>query len=280
MKVGCHVSIAGNIWECFERAESVKCEVFQIFTQNQRQWKSVQYSEDDVNRFRELRTKGKYKNVPLIAHASYLINLCAEDPEKLEKSRSAFVEELKRCDILGIEYLVIHPGSHGSKGEEWGVNAVAETLNLCMEQYMPKVQILLETTAGQGSNLGYKFEHLRDIIGLVNRSDGMGVCIDTCHIWAAGYPLDDADSIETTLNEVREILGFNRVKVWHFNDSLKERGSKRDRHAPLGEGMIGLEAFSYLMNYDSFKEHPAILEIPGGTEKFAENIALLKSLRK
>jgi deoxyribonuclease-4 len=280
MRIGCHVSIAGKIWQCFERAEETGSEVFQIFTQNQRQWKSVQYAQEDVQTFHELRRNGPYHSVPLVAHASYLINLCASDEEKLAKSRQAFVDELKRCDLLGIDYLVIHPGSHGGNGEQWGMEKVAETLRWSLQQYTPKVQILLETTAGQGSNLGYRFEQLQSIIEQTQADDKINVCVDTCHIWAAGYGLETPQAVDETLNAFERIIGLERLKVWHFNDAKVEKGSKKDRHAPIGEGTIGLEAFSYLMNHPYFADHPAILEIPGGMEKFKENIALLKSVRK
>ena len=280
MKIGCHVSIAGKIWQCFERAESVGSEVFQIFTQNQRQWKSVQYAQEDIDRFCRLRSQSIYKDVPLVAHASYLINLCANDPEKLQRSRQAFVEELKRCDTLGINYLVIHPGSHGGKGESWGIAMVAESLNWALNTYQPNVRILLETTAGQGNNLGYRFEQLQAMIQQTELKERVAVCVDTCHIFAAGYGLENEQAVDDTLRIFDEILGLQQLKAWHFNDSQKEKGSRRDRHAPIGEGLIGLDAFAYLMVHPMFKDHPAILEIPGGDEKFRENIALLKGVRK
>ncbi len=280
MKIGCHVSIAEKIWRCFERALSVDCEVFQIFTQNQRQWKSVQYSTEDVQQFHAMRNNSPFKEQPLTAHASYLINLCAEDEEKLQRSRKAFLEELKRCDTLGVDYLVIHPGSFGGQTLEWGIEKVAETLNLTLEAYTPKVQILLETTAGQGNNLGFRFEQLKAIRDLLNQAEQVGYCVDTCHIFAAGYGLENAQAVEQTLQEAESILGLKHIKVWHFNDALVERGSRRDRHAPVGEGKIGLPAFEILLNHPAFENTPAILEIPGGMDKFAENIRLLKSLRK
>ena len=280
MKIGCHVSIAQNIWVCFERAQSVDCEVFQIFTQNQRQWKSVQYSAEDIEKFHQLRKSGPYRNEPLVAHASYLINLCAEDDEKLERSRAAFVDELKRCDALGIEYLVIHPGSFGSQTLTWGIDKVAETLNRAVQIYQPKVKILLETTAGQGSNLGFRFEQLKAIRQQLSKKETVAYCVDTCHIFAAGYEMETVEGLERTLEEAGEILTWDLIKVWHFNDSLQKRGSRRDRHAAIGEGEIGLAAFERLMNHEFFKNTPAILEIPGGMDKFAQNIKLLKSLRK
>lgn len=280
MKIGCHVSIAQNIWACFERALSVKSEVFQIFTQNQRQWKSVHYSKEDVEKFHEIRQQSPYAKEPIVAHASYLINLCADDEEKLVKSREAFVEELKRCDLLGIDYLVIHPGSFGGQTLEWGIEKVAETLNFAMDVYEPRVQILLETTAGQGNNLGYRFEQLQAIREKVHHREKVAYCLDTCHIFAAGYELESVEGLKRTLFLAEETLEIDLIKVWHFNDSLHERGSRKDRHAPIGEGKIGLAAFEFLMNYKAFETTPAILEIPGGMEKFAENIELLKSLRK
>ncbi len=280
MKIGCHVSIAQNIWACFERALSVKSEVFQIFTQNQRQWKSVHYSKEDIEKFHELRKQSPYESEPIVAHASYLINLCADDEQKLIKSREAFVEELKRCDLLGIDYLVIHPGSFGGQSLEWGIEKVAETLNFAMYSFEPQVQILLETTAGQGNNLGFRFEQLQAIREQVKLKEKVAYCVDTCHIFAAGYELESLEGLSRTLALAEKILTFELIKVWHFNDSLHERGSRKDRHAAIGEGKIGLAAFEYLVNYKPFASTPAILEIPGGMEKFAENIELLKSLRK
>ncbi len=280
MKIGCHVSIAQNIWACFERAQSVASEVFQIFTQNQRQWKSVQYSSEDIHKFHELRKNGPYRQVPITAHASYLINLCADDPEKLSRSRAAFVDELKRCDALGVDYLVIHPGSFGKQSLEWGIDKVAETLNYAHENYLPKVKILLESTAGQGNNLGFRFEQLSAIRERVKHKQNIAYCLDTCHIFAAGYDLESPEGLEHTLSLADEILGLSNILVWHFNDSVQPKGSRKDRHAPIGEGQIGLKAFEILINHEFFKETPAILEIPGGMDKFAENIKLLKSLRK
>ncbi len=280
MKIGCHVSIAGNIWESIDRALEVGCEAFQIFTQNQRQWKSVTYSDETVQHFKEKRQSSPFGKNTTVSHASYLINLCAEDSEKLERSRQAFVDELKRCDALGIDYLVVHPGSSGKMGEEWGVQKVAETLNFCFESYQPSVTILLETTAGQGNNIGYRFEQLRAIYDQVKATDRLGFCVDTCHIFAAGYDIHPDGKGQQTLVELDRWLGLKNVPVWHFNDSLKEKGSRKDRHAPLGEGLIGIEPFEFLINAPQLRSSLAILEIPGGMEKFAENIALLKKLRR
>ncbi len=280
MQAGCHISISGGIHLAFERALEVGCEALQIFTQNQRQWKSVTYSQEQISRFKAARADMNFGPVPLTAHASYLINMCAADDDKLRKSRTALLDELKRCDSLGLEYLVIHPGSHGGRGEQWGLDKIAETLDEVLSLYSAEAKILLETTAGQGHNLGYCFEHLAQIIDRAQHNEALGVCIDTCHIFAAGYDIEDEQGWRETFARIEQSIGLQRVHVLHLNDSQKEKGSRRDRHAPLGEGFIGLKSFEILMNTEAFAEAPAILEIPGGMDKFAENIKLLKAMRR
>jgi deoxyribonuclease-4 len=217
--------------------------------------------------------------MPLIAHASYLINLCAQEPEKLEKSRRAFLEELKRCDLLGISGLVIHPGAHGGKGEEWGIAAIADSLNYALDLFSPQVQILLETTAGQGTVIGSRFEQLKRIIDLVVPESNVGVCADTCHIFAAGYDIRSKEGWTDTLQRMDDSFGLDQVAVFHLNDSKKDFDSHRDRHAPIGEGFIGAKSFEILMQMERFKEIPGILEVPGGDAVFMENIKLLKRMR-
>ncbi len=279
MKVGCHVSISGGIQYAFERADSLGCESFQIFTQNQRQWKSVEYDKDTIQKFHLERTQHHFNKIPLIAHASYLINLCAQEPEKLEKSRMAFLEELKRCDQLGIAGLVIHPGAHGGKGEDWGIAVIAESINYALDNYNPQVQMLLETTAGQGTGIGSRFEHLKKIMDLTISKSNVGVCVDTCHIFAAGYDIRSKENWKDTLQKMENSFGLDQVAVFHLNDSKKEYDSHRDRHAAIGEGFIGAESFKVLMQVERFKEIPGILEVPGGDVVFIENIKLLKKMR-
>ncbi len=279
MKIGCHVSISGGIQNTFERADSLGCESLQIFTQNQRQWKSVEYDQSTLQNFHSERKQHHFDGVPIIAHASYLINLCAQEPEKLEKSRRAFIEELKRCDQLGIAGLVIHPGAHGGNGEEWGIAAIADSINYALDVYNPQVQILLETTAGQGTGIGSRFAHLKKIMELVILKPKMGICVDTCHIFAAGYDIRSEESWADTLQKMDDSFGLEQVAAFHLNDSKKEFNSHRDRHAPIAEGYIGAESFEILMQMERFKEIPGILEVPGGDAVFMENIKRLKNMR-
>jgi len=279
MKIGCHISVSGGIQFAFQRAEELHCETFQIFTQNQRQWKSVKYNQDTLQNYVLERERCNFIDVTLTAHASYLINLCAQEPDNLNKARSAFLDELKRCDQLQIDGLVIHPGSHGGKGEEWGIAKIADSISFVLSQYSPRVKILLETTAGQGNGIGYRFEHLKQIMDLVEQKDALGVCVDTCHIFAAGYDIRSEQGWKQVFEQMKHTFGLNKIKVWHLNDSKKEFASRKDRHAPVGEGFIGLKSFEILMKNSQFNNTPGILEVPGGDDIFNNNIKLLKKLR-
>jgi len=279
MKIGCHVSIAGGVEKAVINAAEAGCETFQLFTQNQRQWKSDTFAVEQIKKFNAERKRYGFQEAELLAHSSYLINMCAVEEEKLIKSRKALSEEIKRCDSLGISYLVIHPGAHGEKDMQWGIETIAETINIAVQTTNPKVQILLETTAGQGTSIGYRFEQLRSIIDLVQNNDKVGVCLDTCHIFAAGYKINDKSGWEGTLVQLNQIIGMDNLKAVHLNDSKKEWGSRRDRHAAIGEGMIGLDSFRFLMNHPAFMELPGILEIPGGIEQNKEDINKLKKMR-
>ncbi len=277
MFLGCHVSVAGGLNNAFERAENVGCEAFQIFTQNQRQWKSTILTQEQKDGFRIMRKNSAFSLVPLTAHASYLINLCAQEDEKLSRSRQALIEELQRCDTLGLEYLVLHPGSHGGKGETWGIETISQSIMSVFSVYKPKVRLLLETIAGQGTGVGFRFEELSTILTQVAQPNAMGVCVDTCHIFAAGY--DIRSGWDSVLNQMDNAFGLDSIKVFHLNDSIKPLGSRRDRHAPIGQGMIGAKSFKILMQETLFRKIPGILEVPGGDDVFAENIKWLKSKR-
>mgnify|MGYP005835232643 CR=1 FL=1 len=279
MKIGCHVSIQDGIENCFSRAAQLNCETLQIFTQNQRQWIAREYTEPTIAAFQRSRSTEGFAGVPILAHASYLINLCAPDEEKLQRSRLAFLQELHRCDRLGIDYLIIHPGAHGGKGMSWGITKIAETLNWALKQYRPAVKILLETIAGQGTGVGSRFEELRQIMDAVNESGHLGVCLDTCHIFAAGYSIKNDKEWEKVLRSLERNLGLQRVRAIHLNDSLYECGSRKDRHAAIGHGQIGLQSFRFLMNFSAFAGTAGVLEVPGGDVAFQQGIALLKSLR-
>lgn len=279
MKIGCHISIAGGIEHVFSRAAQLGCEAIQVFTQNQRQWKQVEVEEEQCAVFREQQRTFYPQSVPIVSHNSYLINLCAQDAELLAKSQHALIMELKRCAQLGITDLVIHPGSHGGKGEEWGCAQIADSLNLVLAKSSAQVRILLETTAGQGNSIGHTPRHFRQIIDRLAEPHRVGICVDTCHVFAAGFDLRSAKGREDMLKSFEDILAPTKILAWHFNDSKTELGSHRDRHAAIGEGHIGKEAFRYFMNHPAYMESPAILEVPGGNEVFSKNLDLLRGMR-
>ena len=279
MKIGCHISIQGGIENSFQRAHELGCESFQIFTQNQRQWISKMYNDEEIASFRKAGNSFGFESSNIISHASYLINLCASESDKLDKSRQAFLEELKRCDALGISGVVIHPGAHSGKGEEWGIRTIAESLNVILKFYIPKVNILLETIAGQGTGIGYTFKQLAAIRDQVQNRDAIGFCLDTCHLFSAGYLICNDDEWHEVIQQIKTTIGVENVKAIHLNDCKYECGSKKDRHAAIGEGFIGIEGFKSLINRYEFKDIPAILEVPGGDDVFRDNISLLKAMR-
>ncbi len=278
MLIGCHVSVAGGLPLAFNRARMLGCESFQIFTQNQRQRKSTRFSAEEIELFSDARRAAHYMNAPLVSHASYLINLCAQDENKLQRSRQALKEELQRCDALGVEYLVVHPGSHGGKGDAWGIETIIQSIQTVLREYEPKVRLLLETIAGQGTGVGYRFEELEAILRGIARPAETGLCVDTCHIFAAGY--DIRSGWDFVLKEMDRTFGLDAIKVFHLNDSMKPFASRKDRHAPVGQGMIGEKSFEMLMQESVFKKIPGILEVPGGDDVFAENIKWLKAKRE
>ena len=277
--LGAHTSISGGVSKAIERAEKLGFTAIQIFTKNNNRWFSKPLEEEEINKF---KTKFLSSNVKLVvSHDSYLINLCAVKPELLEKSRKAFVDELERCEILDIPYLNFHPGSHTGRGEEEGLKVVAESINIAHEKTKGfKVSSMLELTAGQGTTLGYKFEHIAKIIEMVEEKERMSVCIDTAHIFAAGYDIRTKDAYENTMSEFNDIIGLERLKCFHINDSKKELGSRVDRHEHIGKGFIGKEGFANIMNDKRVITVPKILETPKGKEQLEdlENLAVLKSL--
>jgi deoxyribonuclease IV len=275
--IGAHCSTEGGLHTAFERAEIINATAIQIFTQNARQWHATHLKPDQIEIYKMNESKSKVKIV--ISHDSYLINLCAKDEAIQEKSEEAFRGEIHRCNDLGIDLLVFHPGSHLGQGEEIGLKKIAETLNKLHDETKGcKVLSLLETTAGQGTNLGYKFEQLKQIIDMVEDKKRIGVCIDTCHIFAAGYELRDKKSYNKTMKSFDDIIGFDYLKVFHVNDCKSEFGSRVDRHDHIGKGKIGLEAFSFLMNDKRFSKIPKILETPKSKDlhEDIENFRILR----
>lgn len=277
--LGAHVSIAGGVDKAVERAANIGCTTFQIFTKNSNQWKATPLSDKVVQNYKRLIKLTKIK--PVIAHDSYLINLCAKDRLILKKSREAFIDELVRCEILEINYLNFHPGSHMGMGEEDGIKLVAESINLAHEKTKGfKVKSMIETTAGQGTSIGYRFEQIRKIIDLVEDKRRLAVCVDTCHIFAAGYDIRSETSYLKTIEEFDSIIGLKYLKAFHLNDSKKGLGERVDRHEHIGKGKIGLNGFRFIMNDNRFSNIPKVLETPKGVDMREDviNMKILKSL--
>ena len=276
--LGAHMSIAGGVHTAVERAMSVNCTALQLFVKNSNQWKGKPLSDDDVSTYKKLMRESRIRSV--VVHDTYLINLCAVDRVILKKSRAALRDELHWSETIGANYLNFHPGSHMGAGENDGIKRIAESLNLVHEQTKGyKVRSVLEATAGQGTSLGYRFEHLRAIIDLVDERERMGVCIDTCHVFAAGYGIATEAGYERTFNEFDDILGLDRLVAFHVNDSKRELGSRVDRHEHIGKGKIGKNGFRLLMNDPRFQNIPKILETPKG-EDLKEDVVNMKVLRR
>ncbi len=279
--IGAHCSTEGGLNSAFQRAEFINATAIQIFTQNARQWHASQIKPDQIEIYKMSRLKSNVKIV--VSHDSYLINLCAKDDLIQHKSEAAFKAEIERCHDLGINLLVFHPGSHLGQGESSGLNKISATLNKLHEETRNcNVISVLETTAGQGTNLGYKFEQLRAIIDMIEDKNRVGICIDTCHIFAAGYEIRDKKNYTKTLKSFDEIIGLNYLKVFHLNDCKSEFGSHVDRHEHIGKGKIGADAFSFIMNDKRFKNIPKILETPKSKDlhEDLENLGILRGMVK
>lgn len=282
MLLGAHMSIAGGVFNAFGDGKKVGCDTIQIFTKSSNQWKARPLENEEIEKFKTVQKETGIK--PVIAHDSYLINLCSPDKAKMKMSVEAFGIELQRCRSLGIPYLVMHPGSHLGEGEEWGMKLIAENLSklLSEDEGEGGAMVLLETTAGQGSNLGYKFEQLRFMMDLIPQKDRIGVCVDTAHIYAAGYDIKSQGGFDKVLDEFDRIIGIGKLRAVHINDSKKGCGSRVDRHEQIGKGEIGIEPFRYLMNKKEFASLPMVLETPKDKDykEDVENLAVLRGLIK
>ncbi len=279
MLLGAHMSIAGGIFNAVLHGKKATCDTIQIFTKSTNQWKARPLTDEEIKRFlEEQKTTGV---TVACAHNSYLINFASPNDELYEKSFESMKDELERCDTLKIGNIVMHPGSHVGSGEEIGLRRIAGAINRLFET-LPngRTTICLESTAGQGSNLGYRFEHLAQIIDMVEDKSRMGVCLDSCHIFAAGYPLIEEKDYKTTVKEFNRIIGLKRLKVFHLNDSKKPFGSRKDRHEHIGKGEMGLEPFRHIVNDRRLNKVPMILETPKGKDlkEDVENLKILRSL--
>lgn len=281
MLLGAHMSIAGGIFNAFARGESVGCDTMQIFTKSSNQWKAKELTDEDLEKYHAEQKRTKID--PVIAHDSYLINLGSPDAALIKKSREAFLVEMERCEKLEIPFLVTHPGSHLGKGEEWGVKRIAESISWLHEQTDGyTVKIALETTAGQGTNLGYRFEQIAAMIERAEQSERLAVCMDTCHIFAAGYDITTEKTYKQTISDFDRIIGLDKLAVIHFNDAKKALGSRVDRHEHLGKGEIGKDSFGFFMRDNRFSKIPKLLETPKGDDGEMDkvNLGLLRKLAK
>jgi deoxyribonuclease-4 len=277
MILGAHVSIAGGVQNAPLNGRKIGCEAIQMFAKNQTQWLAKPFSEENLRGYKEnLQTTGIG---PVVIHDSYLINLCATNPELLRKSIEAFIDELQRAEALGVPYVVTHPGSHLGKGEEWGISRIAASLDEIHSRTPNfKVITLLETTAGQGTNLGYTFEQIAAMRDKVQESARVAVCVDTCHMFSAGYDLKSEQGYEDTWRRFADVIGLEHLKALHLNDSKKPHGSRVDRHEHIGEGSLGLDPFRRLLQDARFARLPGLLETPGEDDDFKRNLTLLRSL--
>lgn len=259
---GAHVSAAGGVDNAPLNAQKIGAGAFALFTKNQRQWVAAPLQPEQIDRFKTNCEAGGYKPFQILPHDSYLINLGHPDAEALQKSRAAFLDEMKRCEQLGLDRLNFHPGSSlGQISDEECLTRIAESLNIALDATQG-VTAVIENTAGQGSNLGFRFEHLAHIIDKVEDKSRVGICIDTCHAFSAGYDLLTKEACEKTFAELDRVVGFRYLKGMHLNDDLKTQGSRVDRHASLGKGTLGLEVFKYIAADPRFDDMPLILETP------------------
>jgi deoxyribonuclease-4 len=283
--LGAHVSIAGGVANAPGRAASLPAKAFQIFTKNQNQWRGKPLTRADAADWFEQLHKHDLSTQHVCSHDSYLINLASPDKTLLRRSCAAFVDEIERCARLAIPALVFHPGSHMGRGEMTGLTAVAHSLDRCIEDAasggvdgVADVLLCIETTAGQGTNLGYRFEHIRDIFAASHYPERLGACLDTCHIFAAGYRLDSPYQIRKTLSAFQTKVGLEKIKVIHVNDSRRECGSRVDRHARIGRGEIGSVSLRTILRSQRLRHAIKVLETPGGEEAYREDLEKLRRL--
>jgi deoxyribonuclease-4 len=278
-RLGAHTSTSGGLYNALYEGEKIKADVIQIFSKNQRQWFARDYPAEELDKYFSAVEETNVQ--PIMIHTSYLINLGSSNKETLKKSLAALTDEIKRAGILKIPYVVLHPGSHLGEGEDTGIQKISDNLKISIDKAdSDDVVILLETTAGQGTNLGYTFEQLRNIMDLSGTEDRIGVCLDTCHIFAAGYDIRTAETWQKTKETFDDIIGLKKLLSFHLNDSLREFKSRKDRHERIGKGEIGSKTFEIILNDSQINHLPMILEIPGGPEAYGQDLKVLRSLIK
>ncbi len=275
------MSVAGGLEKAFERGASIGCDTIQIFSKNSNRWKAKPITDSEARAFKAAMARTGIG--PVLVHDSYLINLGHPDKKTWANSVRAFVDELHRCEQIGAAYLVAHPGAHVGTGEEAALKQIARGISKAHRETRSfKVRVLLETTAGQGSSLGHRFEHLARLFEQIEETERVGVCVDTCHLLAAGYDIRTAERYKEVFERFDEIVGIERIEAFHLNDAKKPIGSRVDRHEHIGKGFIGLEGFRALMRDKRFEKTPMVLETPKGKEmkEDVENMALLRGLQR
>lgn len=275
--LGAHVSIAGGLHKAVERAEALGGTTMQIFTKNSKSWFAKPLEKDAIEQFQTAMKKSNLSHI--MAHASYLINIASPKPHLAKSSISALKHELHRCEQLGIPYLVLHPGAHTGAGEEKGLQNIIKNLNAVLAKANGTTKILLEAMAGQGTGLGHKFEHLKEIYKNCTDKKHLGICLDTCHIFSAGYNIATEKGYNETIEQFDKILGIKKIKAIHLNDTKTPFDSRKDRHESLGFGEIPLKAFRLIMNQKEFESVPKILETPD-PDLYEEEIKKLKKMVK
>ncbi len=281
MNLGAHMSISGGVHLALTRGLGIGCNAVQLFVKSSNQWKAKELTAEEIELFR--KEAARFKPGFIMAHTSYLINIASPDPELLEKSRNALLIEMERSETLTIPYVVLHPGSHRGEGLEEGIKRIAGSLDVLFSKTAGyKAILLLETTSGQGSTIGRKFEELASIIELIDDKSRVGVCFDTCHSFAAGYDMRTKKTYNETFRSFDDIIGLDLLKAFHLNDSKGPLGSRKDRHTHIGQGELGIEPFRFLVNDRRFKNLPMVLETPKGPDlkEDIENLKLLRSLRR
>lgn len=276
--IGAHVSAAGGVQNAPLNASKIGATAFALFTKNQRQWQAKPLTEKNIAAFKRNCDDLGFSSEFILPHDSYLINLGHPEKEGLEKSRRAFIDEFQRCRQLGLRYLNFHPGSHlGRLSEKDCLHRIAQSINIAIKE-TDEVIAVIENTSGQGHHMGYRFEQLAQIIDQVDDKRRVGVCLDTCHTFTAGYKLKDLKDFEATMEAFDRTVGFSYLKGMHFNDAKKDLGSRVDRHAGIGQGTLGLAVFEHIMNDSRFDNMPLILETPD-PDRWPEEIRMLKAMQ-
>lgn len=290
MRLGAHISTAGGVDKAFQRASDIGCETMLVFTKSNRQWRAKPLTDEDLAAY-EKEAAAHSEVSPVAIHASYLINIASPDEALWEKSYQALKVEVERAGAFDIPFITFHPGSYMKTDEETGLTSISRALRRLLEETAesaPNTTVCLETMAGQGTNLGFRFEHLANLLEHSGANRRLGVCFDTCHVFAAGYDIRTPETYEQTMTEFDHVIGLEQIKVFHFNDSKFELGQRKDRHAHIGEGYIGREGFANFINDPRWANHAAHLETPkmeededgNEVEMDPVNLNALKALRK